>query len=155
MEISTAPSADTLASGPTEMPAAAPPAELEGRGIANCVPGLRRLTGDELREIEPHCRGVAALHSPETGIVDFAAVARALAAQLSAAGTPVVTSCRIQGVQSRPGRIGLEHAGGETRARFAVFCAGVGSDKLAVAAGAPPGPRIVPFRGAYLYLRPE
>ena len=129
--------------------------ELERRGRENQVPGLRRLDAGGLREIEPHCRGVAALHSPETGIVDFAAVARALATQLSAAGTPVVTSCRVQGVRSRPGRIGLEHAGGETRARFAVFCAGVGSDKLAVAAGAPPDPRIVPFRGAYLYLRPE
>src|SRR5918999_5091998 len=75
--------------------------ELERRGIANGVPGLRRLSAGELREIEPHCRGVAALHSPETGIVDFAAVARALATQLSAAGTPVVTSCRVQGVRSR------------------------------------------------------
>src|SRR5918999_5489362 len=75
--------------------------EVERRGIANGVPGLRRLSAGELREIEPHCRGVAALHSPETGIVDFAAVARALATQLSAAGTPVVTSCRVQGVRSR------------------------------------------------------
>src|ERR671916_761131 len=113
MEISTAPSADTLASGPTEMPAAAPPAELEGRGIANCVPGLRRLTGDELREIEPHCRGVAALHSPETGIVDFADVARALARELDESGTPVVMGCGIEGVERRPGRVGLLHSGRE------------------------------------------
>ncbi|MEA2363046.1 MAG: (S)-2-hydroxyglutarate dehydrogenase [Thermoleophilaceae bacterium] len=129
--------------------------ELERRGRENQVPGLRRLSAGELGEIEPHCRGVAALHSPETGIVDFSAVARAIAAELSAGGTPVVTNCGVQGVQSRPGRIGLLHEGGETRARFAVFCAGVGSDKLAVAAGASPDPRIVPFRGAYLYLKRE
>jgi 2-hydroxyglutarate dehydrogenase len=129
--------------------------ELERRGRENRVPGLRRLTGGEIAEVEPHCRGVAALHSPATGIVDFADVARALAGQLSAAGTPVVTNCSIEGVEARPGRVGLTHAAGETRARFAVFCAGIGSDKLAVAAGAPPDPRIVPFRGAYLYLRPE
>jgi len=98
---------------------------------------------------------VAALHSPATGIVDFAAVARALAAELVAAGIPVVLNCSIKGVESRPGRIALMSEGSETRARFAVFCAGVGSDKLAVAAGAPRDPRIVPFRGAYLYLRPE
>ena len=130
--------------------------ELERRGRENEVPGLRRLSVSELAEVEPHCRGVAALHSPATGIVDFGEVARALAAQLSASGTPVVTNCRIEGVESRPGRLALVAAGGsEVRARFAVFCAGVGSDRLAVAAGASPDPRIVPFRGAYLYLRPE
>jgi (S)-2-hydroxyglutarate dehydrogenase len=129
--------------------------ELERRGRENEVPGLRRLSGGDLAELEPHCRGVAALHSPATGIVDFAAVARVLAGQLSAAGTPVVTNCRIQGVESRPGRIALLHDGSEIRARFAVFCAGIGSDRLAVASGASRDPRIVPFRGAYLYLRPE
>ena len=149
--------------------------ELERRGSANGVPGLRRLSGEELREIEPHCRGVAALHSPATGIVDFADVARALARELEESGTPVVTGCGVEGVESRSGRIGLVHSGGagaardagsgpaapsptavgETRARFAVFCAGAAADRLAVAAGASPDPRIVPFRGAYLYLRPE
>ena len=145
--------------------------ELERRGQANGVPGLRRLTAAELREIEPHCRGVAALHSPATGIVDFAEVARALARELEEGGTPVVTGCGVKGVESRPGRLGLVHSGGgpsgasppgggraaagETRARFAVFCAGAAADRLAVAAGADPDPRIVPFRGAYLYLRPE
>jgi (S)-2-hydroxyglutarate dehydrogenase len=129
--------------------------ELERRGRANGVPGLRRLTRAELAEVEPHCRGVAALHSPNTGIVDFAAVARALAGELERDGTPVVTRTAVSDVASRPGRVALAHSGGETRARFAVFCAGVGSDRLAVAAGASPDPRIVPFRGAYLYLRPE
>jgi 2-hydroxyglutarate dehydrogenase len=127
--------------------------ELERRGRENQVPGLRRLDADGLGEVEPHCRGVAALHSPATGIVDFADVARALAGGLAAAGTPVVLNCGVQRVESRPGRIALGFEGGETRARFAVFCAGVGADKLAVAAGASPDPRIVPFRGAYLYLR--
>src|SRR5918992_2791476 len=148
--------------------------ELERRGIANGVPGVRRLSGEELREIEPHCRGVAALHSPATGIVDFAEVARALARELEESGTPVVTGCGVDAVERRPGRIGLVYgrrdvpraeggtggrgAGastGEARARFAVFCAGAAADRLAVAAGADPDPRIIPFRGAYLYLRPE
>src|ERR687895_1546472 len=76
--------------------------ELERRGRANEVPGLRRLSPDELRELEPHCRGVAALHSPATGIVDFAEVARALAAELEGSGTPVVTGCAVERVESRP-----------------------------------------------------
>jgi L-2-hydroxyglutarate oxidase len=129
--------------------------ELERRGRANRVPGLRRLTETELREIEPHCRGVAALHSPATGIVDFAAVARSIAAELEARGVPVVTGCGVSAVEHRPGGLALVHQGGETRARFAVFCAGAWSDRLAVMAGASADPRIVPFRGAYVYLRPD
>jgi 2-hydroxyglutarate dehydrogenase len=128
--------------------------ELERRGQANEVPDLRRLDASQLREVEPACVGVAALHSPATGIVDFSEVARALAADLEGEGVPVALNHGIREVGSASGRIALTHAAGETRARFAVFCAGVGSDKLAVKAGASPDPRIVPFRGGYLYLKP-
>jgi (S)-2-hydroxyglutarate dehydrogenase len=129
--------------------------ELERRGRENGVPGLRRLGAAEIAEVEPNARGVAALHSPNTGIVDFRAVARAYAADLGERGTPVVTGCGIERLEQRGDRVALVHGGGETRARFAVLCAGVGADRLAVSAGASPDPRIVPFRGAYLKLRPE
>jgi 2-hydroxyglutarate dehydrogenase len=129
--------------------------ELERRGIANGVSGLRRIGPDELREIEPHARGVAALHSPATGVVDFAEVARALAADLGAAGGTLATGCGVLGTSAAGGRIAVSHPHGETRAGAAVLCAGAWSDRLAVAAGASPDPRIVPFRGAYLRLRPE
>ena len=130
--------------------------ELERRGRENRVPGLRRLDADGLREIEPHARGVAALHSPDTGVVDFAEVARALAADLQARGR--ARGNRPRGHGHRAGRAavyGWCTRSGELRARFAVFCAGVWADELAVAAGADPDPRIVPFRGAYLRLRSE
>ena len=129
--------------------------ELERRGRENEVPGLRRLSGDELREFEPHCRGVAALQSPATGIVDFGRVAQTIARELEGDGVPVVTGCGVDGIVPARGRVGLRHRSGETRARFAVFCAGIGSDRLAEAAGASPDPRVVPFRGAYRYLRRE
>ena len=129
--------------------------ELERRGRENEVPGLRRLDAAGLREIEPHCRGVAALHSPATGVVDFAEVARAIAAELAGAGHPVATGCEVSGIAQASGWLRLEHSRGETRARFAVFCAGAAADRLAVLAGADPDPRIVPFRGAYLRLRPD
>ncbi|MHB1928632.1 MAG: FAD-dependent oxidoreductase, partial [Acidimicrobiales bacterium] len=61
-------------------------AELEGRATRNGVPGLRRLGPEQMREVEPHVAGLAALHSPETAIVDFVAVARALAGEITAAG---------------------------------------------------------------------
>ncbi len=128
--------------------------ELERRGRANEVPGLRRLDAHGLREIEPHARGVAALHSPATGVVDFAEVARAFAEDVEAAGGHVELECAVTGVESgSPLRV--VHEKGEVRTRFAVFCAGAWADRLAVEAGADPDPRIVPFRGAYLRLRPD
>jgi 2-hydroxyglutarate dehydrogenase len=129
--------------------------ELERRGRANEVPGLRRVDGTGLREIEPHARGVAALHSPATGVVDFGDVARAFAADVEAGGGQVVTGCEITDIGRYDRRVRLAHAHGETRARFAVFCAGGWADSLAVQAGADPDPRIVPFRGAYLRLRAD
>ena len=69
--------------------------ELERRGRENGVPGLRRLDAGELRAVEPHVRGVAALNSPSTGIVDFAAVARSMAAGLR--GREVEVRDRMRG----------------------------------------------------------
>ncbi|HEX4110797.1 MAG TPA: L-2-hydroxyglutarate oxidase [Solirubrobacteraceae bacterium] len=129
--------------------------ELERRGRANGVTGLRRLGHQEAVELEPHVRALAALHSPRTGIVDFAAVARALAGELREAGGELLLGAELRGVQVDGRALRLRHAAGELRATHAVFCAGAWADRLAVLAGASPDPRIVPFRGAYLRLRPE
>jgi len=129
--------------------------ELERRGAANGVPGLRRLVAEELAEVEPHVRGVAGLHSPATGIVDYSRVAGAFADDVEAAGGAITTGCGVTGITVADGRIRLQHPQGETRARHALFCAGGWSDRLAVAAGGSPDPRIVPFRGAYQRLRAE
>jgi len=130
-------------------------AELEHRGHANGVPGLRRLDADGLREIEPHATGVAALHSPHTGIVDFGAVARAMATELVERGTEVRLNNEVAGLRSEDGHVVISEASGETRAQRALICAGFWTDRLAHGAGAPSDPRIVGFRGAYLRLRPE
>ncbi len=129
--------------------------ELERRARANGVGGLRRVDAAGIAELEPHARGVAALHSPDTGIVDFGAVARAFADDLGEGGGGVATSCEVRGIAVAKGRLVLRHEHGELRARHAVFCAGLWSDRLAELAGADPDPRIVPFRGAYLRLRAE
>jgi 2-hydroxyglutarate dehydrogenase len=130
--------------------------ELERRAKANEVPGLRRVGPDELREIEPHAAGVAALHSPATGVVDFREVARALADDVRAAGGEVRLGYEVSGVDTRNGGVRLRSRNGdEIEAERAVFCAGPWSDRLALEAGAEADPRIVPFRGAYLTLRPE
>jgi L-2-hydroxyglutarate oxidase len=128
--------------------------ELERRGRANGVPGLRRIDARGIEALEPHARGVAGLHSPGTGIVDFGAVARAYAQDVLEAGGAVVTGCGVESVQERGGALRLLHASGATEAGHAIFCAGAWADRLAVAAGADSDPRIVPFRGAYLRLVP-
>ena len=129
--------------------------ELERRGRANGVPGLCRVDSAGLREIEPHARGLAALHSPETGVVDFAGVARAFAADVETAQGEIRPSSEVKEIRTADKSLRLITTRGELRARFAVFCAGVWADELAVGAGADPDPRIVPFRGAYLRLRPD
>jgi (S)-2-hydroxyglutarate dehydrogenase len=129
--------------------------ELERRGRQNGVPGLRRVGGDEIAEIEPHARGLAALHSPATAVVDFAAVARSFSADVCAAGGTVHGGCAVIGGDADGRGITIRHSAGTTRAGAAVFCAGLWADRLAVSAGAPQDPRIVPFRGAYRRLRRE
>jgi L-2-hydroxyglutarate oxidase LhgO len=98
---------------------------------------------------------VAALHSPHTGIVDFGAVAQALAADVREAGGTVTTGTAVDRVEEGRSEVVVHHAGGATTARAALVCAGAWADRLAVAAGGPADPRIVPFRGAYLRLKPE
>jgi (S)-2-hydroxyglutarate dehydrogenase len=129
--------------------------ELERRGRANGVPGLRRLDRGGLLEVEPQAAGIAALHSPNTGIVDFTAVARALRGELEALGGRVVLGTEVTGIAPNGRALRLAHAGGVIEAGHALVCAGAWSDRLAVQAGAPAEPRIVPFRGAYLRLRPQ
>jgi 2-hydroxyglutarate dehydrogenase len=126
---------------------------LERRARANGVPGLARLGPGELRTIEPAARGLAALHSPNTGMVDFGAVAAAYAADLVAHGGEVRTRAGVQALVEREDRVeALLEDGRVIAARRAVACAGAWSDRLALRSGARPDVRIVPFRGAYLTL---
>jgi 2-hydroxyglutarate dehydrogenase len=140
-----------IALGDGELPALA---EIERRANANGVAGMRRLDADGLREIEPHATGVAALHSPNTGIVDFGQVCAQLADDVREAGGELRFGWRVAGVTTTARSIRLLAAdgGGEVQGTRAVFCAGLWSDRLAVLAGADPDPRIVPFRGGYLRL---
>ena len=130
--------------------------ELERRARANGVPGIRRLGASEIGEIEPHAVGVAALHSPNTGIVDFRHVCEQLAADFTQAGGELRLGWRVEDVRANGRRIRLIGPGQDAiEAAGAIFCAGLWADRLAVHAGASPDPRIVPFRGGYLKLRPE
>ncbi len=130
--------------------------ELERRARANGVPGIRRIGAAEIREIEPHAIGAGALHSPNTGIIDFAAVARQLATDLQEAGGELKLGWPVADVHTNGRWIRLSGPDGDAvEADGAVFCAGLWSDRLAIRAGADPDPRIVPFRGSYLRLKDD
>lgn len=129
---------------------------LEERARANGVPGLRRLDGGALRQVEPHVRGIAALHSPETAITDFAAVARALAGEIAGRGGVIHTDAPVTRVRAAGTGFIIELAdGAEMTADRAIVCAGLHADRLARASGEAAEPRIVPFRGEYRQLREE
>ena len=128
---------------------------LERRARANGVAGLARLGPAEIAEVEPAATGLAALHSPNTGMVDYARVARAYAADLAQAGGELRCGVAVRAIREEPGGVELLTSTGPLRAARAVACAGLWSDRLAAASGARPDVRVVPFRGAYLRLAPD
>jgi L-2-hydroxyglutarate oxidase LhgO len=125
------------------------------RGKENGVPGLRAISSEELREIEAHARGVAALHSASTGIVSFRAVAEKMASSIESAGGQVRTGARLLGSCQEAGGVRLHTQAGDLLARRVVTASGLHADRVAELCGARPQARILPFRGEYYRLRPE
>jgi len=125
------------------------------RGRANGVEGLEMIGPERLREIEPHCVGVKALFSPNTGIVDFSRVTRAYAADVMESGGDVLPGYAVEKISDRPGRVILHTTAGDVEAQHMVACAGLHADRVARLTGGPRDPRIVPFRGDYWVLRPD
>lgn len=129
--------------------------ELERRGNANGLTGLRRLVADEIPHFEPHATGRAALWVPETGIVDYRAVAEAYARIIRESGGEIHLARRVRGIEVRAREVIVETAGETYSAGYLVNCGGLQSDRLARLAGLRPASRIVPFRGDYLELVSE
>ena len=128
---------------------------LHERAVANGVPDVRLVHGAELTEVEPHVRGLAGLHSPDTAIVDFAAVTRELGADVEKLGGVVQLGHEVLGIDQDDRSVVLRTNHGDQRVASAVLCTGLHSDRLAQLSGDDAEPRIVPFRGMYLLLRPE
>ncbi|MEI2715052.1 MAG: L-2-hydroxyglutarate oxidase [Nocardioides sp.] len=128
-------------------------AALERSASSNLVPGLTRVDAAGIAAIEPGVRGIAALHSPQTAITDFRAIAESLASDVVAAGGSVRLGCEVVALVRTAGGQRIVLASGESvLARQVIVCGGLQSDRLA-------GPgsddlRIVPFRGEYLSVLP-
>jgi L-2-hydroxyglutarate oxidase len=141
-----------VATRESELPALT---ELERRGLANGLRGLRRLTPEEIHAQEPHIAGIAGLLVPETGIVDYAQVTRVYGDLVRHAGSEILLGARVLRCRHRSDGIVLETTAGPVECRHAINCCGLQSDRVARLCGADPGLQIVPFRGEYYELVPE
>lgn len=129
-------------------------ADLEQRGKANGVPGLRMVGPEELREIEPHAAGIRALHSPGTGIIDFGRVVEVLTELLRADGVDFYFDHQVTGLRRIWADTAVETSRGDIVTRRVVSCGGLHADRLA-AMDSDPDVAIIPFRGDYYTLIPE
>ncbi len=110
---------------------------------------------DRLHEIEPHAAGVAAIHVPEAGIVDYRAVCLRLAELVKERGGEILTNAQVRGIRDDAGRVVVQSKAGDVQARWVITCAGLQSDRVIRLSGQQPPAKIVPFRGEYYTLKPE
>ena len=125
------------------------------RAKNNHVPDLRKVSKDEIKEIEPNAGGIAALHSPRTAITDYKAIAREFARDIEDSGGEVRLGSPVTSITNVPG--GIEVASGQERIKVdrLILCAGLQSDAVAKLAQDKQEPKIIPFRGEYMLLKPD
>ena len=128
--------------------------KIAARGSENGI-AYERLDSDQLRELEPNAAGIAALHVPETGIVNYATVCKRLARCVQDAGGRIVFGSKIVAVDAAARSIRLSAADGQVfHAAKMINCGGLQCDRIAALSGVSPEIRIVPFRGEYYELAP-
>ncbi len=125
------------------------------RGTQNGLEGLKMLSGEELREIEPHAAGIAAIRVPQEGIADYPRVSETLASLIRARGGEVVTHARVTAIDREGSGWRVHSTAGDYACGQIVTCAGLHSDRVAALTGTARTIRIVPFRGEYFTIRPE
>jgi L-2-hydroxyglutarate oxidase len=129
--------------------------ELEKRGIANGLRGIKRLSAEQLKEYEPYVNGIDGLHVPETGIVDYTNVTEAYGKIILENGGEIKTGSKFISLKKDSGHHVLITAASEIHAKFLVNCGGLQSDRIAKLCGVEPNLQIVPFRGEYYNLKKE
>ncbi len=125
------------------------------RGTANGLKRLKKLGPEQIREMEPHAAGLAAIHVPEEGIVDYGAVVEAMAGEIRRLGGEIRTGNSVEGLRGAGGRWKIKTSTGEFEAKQVVACAGLHSDRLVSRSGMKPSAKIMPFRGEYYMIRKE
>lgn len=125
------------------------------RGIDNGIEGLEMLDADAIEKREPAIRGLRAIWSPMTGIIDWAQVALAYGDDVRESGGDIYTGREVTGFVRKNGLTQIKTPEGDFEARYVITCGGLFSDRLAKLSGGKTDPKIVPFRGDYFVLRPE
>ncbi len=129
--------------------------ELERRGKANGLTGIKRLTSEEIIEYEPYAEGIAGLFVSETGIVDYTKVTEAYAKIILNNGGEIKLGSRFISLRKNGKHLLLNTASGETETKFLINCGGLYADRIAKLCGVEPKIQIVPFRGEYYKLKKE
>ncbi|MEX2600387.1 MAG: L-2-hydroxyglutarate oxidase [Balneolaceae bacterium] len=122
------------------------------RGQANGVT-CEMISQERLAELEPHTAGIAAIHVPEAGIVDYTVVAKRLAERIREAGGEILTGARVYAISEENRAMIVESTAGTFRGSYLINCAGLYSDKVTGMTGQAPQVKIIPFRGEYFELR--
>lgn len=128
--------------------------KIQERGVANGVE-CERIGVERLRELEPHAAGIAALHVPEAGIVDYPAVCARLVELIRGAGGEVLFGAEVRAMFNGADAAVVEHTLGTTRSAQVINCGGLHNDRIAGLAGKRPDARVIPFRGEYFMLRED
>jgi L-2-hydroxyglutarate oxidase len=125
------------------------------RGLQNGLSRIRKISGAELKEHEPHVNGLAAIYVPYTGIVDYRLVAERYAELLQKKDARIVLGEKVLDVKFEHNRVVVITQKQTYTGGLAINCAGLYSDKVAAMAGENADVKIIPFRGEYYKLRPE
>jgi L-2-hydroxyglutarate oxidase len=127
--------------------------ELYRRGIANNLQGIRRLTTEDIQEIEPSCVGQAGIFVPETGIVNYGALTIKYGERLLDLGAEIVFNHQVVDLKTRANGVEVVGISQAWTAKTVITCAGVYSDRLARKTDPNLPLRIIPFRGEYYKLK--
>lgn len=125
------------------------------RGLENGLDKISKISVEELKEIEPHVNGIAAINVPYTGIIDYVAVAERYADKIREKGGDIRLGEKVLGVAENGKQTIIKTDKGEHECRLMINCAGLYSDKIARKTTDNIDLKIIPFRGEYFKLKPE
>lgn len=125
------------------------------RGIQNGLQGIKKISGEELKELEPHVSGISGIHVPQTGIIDYLMLAKRLQGLIQDLGGVCRFNTNVIDMKRSGGRVQIFTDDLTYDANKVVTCAGLQSDRVSNLTENQNDLRIIPFRGEYYKLKPE